>query len=78
MFLYGTLLSINPFLAYGSICVVFFSWYVSMGQIAWWIFCFKIWRIKNNIVPLHRNPKHSGALLGSNSMRNTIARNDKH
>ena len=54
-----------------------------IGQIAWFFdHTMSQWvklrggffiQIDINFVFLHRNPKHSGALLGSNSMRNTIA-----
>ena len=33
----------------------------------------EILSVEKKFVPLHRNPKHSGALLGSNFVRNRIA-----
>ena len=64
--------------AYSSFCRVIFSGRYSIAQIAGWIILFYICLIQVKFVSLPRSLKRSGALLGSNSMRNKIAQNDKH
>ena len=62
--------SFEFFSAYSSFCRVISRGCCSIAQIAGWIFLLHICPIRAKYVPLHSSLKHSGALLGSNSMRN--------
>ena len=64
--------------AYSSFCMVILSSRYSIAQIAWWIFLLHYFPFDIKVVPLSCSPKHSGALLGSNSMRNKAVRIDKY
>ena len=65
-------------MAYSSICRIYLSSRYSIAQIAGWLFPFFLLSNQMDFVPLPRSLKRSGALLGSNSMRNRTAQIDRN
>ena len=69
---------VRNFLAYSSNCRLILSARYSIAQIAGCILSSDFWCSANGFIPLLRSLKHSGALLGSNFMRNRTAQIDRN